>query len=65
MTQAAGWQQIVAELSKLDDQKAALYKRWTALRAACAHPRLPVRALGEEHRDTCPDCGHVSYAYWM
>ena len=35
------------------------------IRARCLHQKLPERKLGEEYRDTCPDCGFVAYMVEM
>jgi hypothetical protein len=59
----ARWEEIHREVAALDVQQAKLHAEAEAIRKACAHPKLPFRQLGTEYRDTCPDCGYVSYCY--
>lgn len=38
-----------------------LEKEWEKLKENCNHSNLPEHSLGEEYRDTCPDCGYIAY----
>ena len=57
------WQAIRTELDRVDRMRRDLTLELSAIQAACRHPNLPKRAPNEEHMDTCPDCGQVSYCY--
>jgi len=53
------WEHLRDRLVQIDRERQQIVEQWAKLRARCNHPRLPVRELGEEYVDTCPDCGHV------
>lgn len=58
-----GWQGICAMLNRLEARRMQLEQEWGAIKAACGHPKLPRREIGEEYADTCSDCGWVHYCY--
>lgn len=54
------WHNIVTELVYHNQEIKQLNKEWDKLKEECSHHKLPNRGI-EEFRDTCPDCGFVSY----
>lgn len=57
------WQIIQSEIGELQGQIDDLRKEHIRLQEVCVHARLPKREGLTEFRDTCPDCGFVSYMY--
>lgn len=55
------WHDVELELRNAEARVADLRHEWDRLKIACAHQNLPKRKRFEEHRDTCPDCGFVTY----
>ena len=57
------WQEILNSIIYHENELKDLSKKWAKIKDECSHPKLPKHDIIEEFRDTCPDCGFISYMY--